>query len=243
MDAHVDERLMVIVMMNKVAMFLILAVLVVTVFCPQSFANDATKTNPMNVLFLVIDDLNTWLLANPGRYSGNVIAPNIQRLAESGLLFTRAYTASPKCSPSRTAFLMGVAPWESGHTDNGLVIKTNPVLAKATSFPKLFQEKGYYIVSSGKIGHGYDSGVDWDKVVKHKRDPAPPGAPLNGFARAASGRLTERDWGTTHLKESEMNDTKVADCAVEALKMKHTKPFFIACGLFHPHMPWYVPTG
>jgi arylsulfatase A-like enzyme len=64
---------------------------------------------------------------------------------------------------------------------------------------------------------------------------------LNGFARAASGRLTERDWGTTHLKETEMNDTKVADCAVEALKMNHTRPFFIACGLFHPHMPWYVP--
>jgi len=83
--------------------------------------------------------------------------------------------------------------------------------------------------------------VAWDKAVKHKRDPAPPGTPFNGFAKARSGKLTERDWGVTHLKESEMNDTKVADCAVEALKMQHEKPFFIACGLFHPHMPWYVP--
>jgi arylsulfatase A-like enzyme len=83
--------------------------------------------------------------------------------------------------------------------------------------------------------------VEWDKVVRHKRDPAPPGTPFNGFAKAKSGKLTERDWGVTHLKETEMNDTKVADCAVEALKMKHDKPFFIACGLFHPHMPWYVP--
>jgi arylsulfatase A-like enzyme len=38
-----------------------------------------------------------------------------------------------------------------------------------------------------------------------------------------------------------MNDTKYADAAIEQLKKKHTRPFFIACGVFHPHMPWYVP--
>lgn len=38
-----------------------------------------------------------------------------------------------------------------------------------------------------------------------------------------------------------MIDTLVADSAIKALKMKHDRPFFIACGLFHPHMPWYVP--
>jgi len=199
------------------------------------------ESKPMNILFLVIDDLNTWMLNSPGRYSGKVAAPNLQRLAESGVNFTHAYTASPKCSPSRTAFLTGVAPWSSGHTDNGLNLRNNAALDKASSFPKLFQERGYFMVTSGKIGHGYETGVEWDMSCRHKRDPAPPGAPLNGFAKARSGKVTERDWGVTHLKESEMNDTKVADLAVEALKMKHDKPFFIACGLFHPHMPWYLP--
>ncbi|NJO20748.1 MAG: sulfatase-like hydrolase/transferase [Spirulinaceae cyanobacterium RM2_2_10] len=93
-----------------------------------------------NVLILIIDDLNTWLLNRPGRYNGSVIAPNIKGLAESGVNFTQAYTASPKCSPSRTAFLYGVAPWHSGHTDNGLVIKDNEVLARATSFFEEFQK-------------------------------------------------------------------------------------------------------
>ncbi|MHC4248733.1 MAG: sulfatase-like hydrolase/transferase, partial [Planctomycetota bacterium] len=37
------------------------------------------------------------------------------------------------------------------------------------------------------------------------------------------------------------NDTKYADFAIGQLKKKHTKPFFIACGLFHPHFPWYAP--
>ena len=195
----------------------------------------------MNVLFLVVDDLNTWLLEDPDRYTGKVVAPNIKKLADSGVNFTQAFAASPKCSPSRTAFLSGVAPWKSGHTDNGLIIKDNPVLAKAVSFPKLFQEAGYYMATSGKISHGYSDGVQWEKVWRHKRDPAPPGTPFNGFAKSKSGKLTERDWGMTHLKETEMNDTLVADSAIEALQMEHDKPFFIACGLFHPHMPWYVP--
>lgn len=194
-----------------------------------------------NVLLLIIDDLNTWLASTPGRYEGKVIAPNIKKLAESGVNFTRAYCASPKCSPSRTAFLTGVAPWTSGHTDNGLVIKDSPVLAKAVSFPKLFQDAGYTMATSGKISHGYTDGVTWDAITKHKRDPAPPGAPLNGFAMAKNKRVTERDWGVTHLDEAAMNDTKVADAAIAALQRKHDRPFFIACGLFHPHMPWYVP--
>lgn len=38
-----------------------------------------------------------------------------------------------------------------------------------------------------------------------------------------------------------MSDTKIADAAVAQLQRKHDRPFFIACGLFHPHMPWYIP--
>ena len=201
----------------------------------------AVKSDKMNVLFLVIDDLNTWLLSNPDRYAGIVHTPNLRKLADSGVLFTQAFTASPKCSPSRTALLSGVAPWKSGHTDNGLLVKGNPVLAKSISLPKLFQDQGYYMATSGKISHGYDDGVNWEKAWKHKRDPAPPNAPLNGFAQAKNKKLTEKDWGVTHLKETEMNDTLVADSAIEALQMQHDRPFFIACGLFHPHMPWYVP--
>ena len=67
-----------------------------------------------NVLFLAIDDLNTWLLEDQNRYTGKVVAPNIRKLAESGVNFTGNYCASPKCSPSRTAVLSGVAPWKSG---------------------------------------------------------------------------------------------------------------------------------
>jgi hypothetical protein len=50
----------------------------------------------------------------------------------------------------------------------------------------------------------------------------------------------EQDWGVIHLHEEEMNGTLMANHAIEQLKQDHDKPFFLACGFFNPHMPWYV---
>ena len=74
----------------------------------QADAADGRK----NVLFLVSDDLNSWLLGDANRYAGKVVAPNLRKFAGSGVNFARAYTASPVCSPSRTAFFSGVSPWK-----------------------------------------------------------------------------------------------------------------------------------
>jgi arylsulfatase A-like enzyme len=189
----------------------------------------------MNVLFLVVDDLNTWLLGDTNRYAGKVVAPHIQRLADSGVLFSRTYTAAPFCSPSRTALLSGVSPYKSGLYENGMDIDASPALQHATSFPKLFKEAGYTIASYGKIGHGWGDRSDWDDHIPHKRDPNPPNAPLTSVGRG------EQDWGPTHLAEAAMHDTQYADAAIKQLQKKHDRPFLIACGLFHPHMPWYVP--
>lgn len=195
----------------------------------------------MNVLFLAVDDLNTWLLGDVGRYTGKVAAPNIRRLAASGVNFVRAYTASPKCSPSRTAILSGVSPWKSGVYQNGVAIEDSPALRRATPLPRLFRDAGYYTASAGKIGHGWGDSQDWNALMRHRRDPRVPNAPLNGWAKAKNGRATEKDWGPIHLREEEMQDAKYADFTIAQLQKTHAQPFFIACGMFHPHFPWYVP--
>jgi arylsulfatase A-like enzyme len=193
-----------------------------------------------NVLLIVVDDLNTLLLGDPNRYAGKVVAPNIMRLAESGVNFTRCYAPSPICSPSRTAFLSGIAPWKTGVYGNGYNVESSPALKGIVSLPAYFRQHGYYVASYGKVSHGWNLGT-LDDSSGHQRDPHPPGAPLNGWARSKSGKVTENDWGPTHLAESEMNDTKKADQAIAQLKKQHDKPFFLACGLFHPHMPAYAP--
>ena len=123
----------------------------------------------MNVLFLAIDDLNTWLLSETHRYGGKVAAPNIQKLADEGVLFMRNYCASPKCSPSRTAVLSGVAPWVSGVYQNSQTPSNWPALKGAIELRRHFQENGYYVVSSGKIGHGWNSGFKPDSRFRAVR--------------------------------------------------------------------------
>ncbi|MEQ8790746.1 MAG: sulfatase [Pirellulaceae bacterium] len=190
---------------------------------------------PKNVLLLVADDLNSWPLGDPNRYAGKTITPNLTRFAQSGVTFKRAYTAAPVCSPSRTAFFSGVAPWKSGHYHNTPGASTSEPLKNALSLAGLFKNAGYTTAGYGKITHGWDQKEHWDEKIGHKRDPAPPGAPLTAVGRG------EQDWGPIHLTEAEMNDTRNADAAIAQLRKTHDKPFFIAFGTFNPHMPWYVP--
>ncbi|WP_261340341.1 sulfatase-like hydrolase/transferase [Novipirellula maiorica] len=191
----------------------------------------------MNVLLLVADDLNSWMLDDADRYAGKVVAPNLRKLAASGVNFTRAYTAAPVCSPSRTAFFSGVAPWKSGIYNNAQTINKSEVLNQddVLSLAGLFKKSGYDTFGYGKITHGWDQKEHWDEKVGHKRDPAPPGASLAGLSGG------EQDWGVIHLAEKQMNDTAGADKAIAVLEKQHDKPFFLAYGTFNPHMPWYVP--
>jgi arylsulfatase A-like enzyme len=103
------------------------------------------------------------------------------------------------------------------------------------SLAGLFKRSGYGTFGYGKITHGWDQKEYWDVKVGHKRDPAPPGAPLAGLSGG------EQDWGPIHLTEEQMNDTGGADKAIAILEKQHDKPFFLAYGSFNPHMPWYVP--
>ena len=190
---------------------------------------------PKNVLFLVADDLNSWLLEDANRYAGKVVAPNLRKFAEGGVNFTRAYTAAPVCSPSRTAFFSGVSPWKSGHYHNALQVDKSEPLSRALSLAGFFKRAGYTTAAYGKITHGWDQQEHWDVKLGHKRDPAPPDAPLTAVGRG------EQDWGPIHLPEEQMNDTGNVNAAIDRLRQDHDHPFFIACGLFNPHMPWYVP--
>jgi arylsulfatase A-like enzyme len=128
-----------------------------------------------------------------------------------------------------------VAPWKSGHYHNTPGASTSEPLRNALSLAGAFKRAGYSTAGYGKITHGWDQREHWDEKVGHKRDPAPPGAPLTAVGRG------EQDWGPIHLAEEDMNDTLNVNSAIRKLQQKHDKPFFIACGTFNPHMPWYVP--
>lgn len=189
----------------------------------------------MNVLLLIADDLNTWILEKPERYSGKVVAPNLQKLGESGLIFSQAYTASPFCVPSRTAMWSGVSPHKSGVYHNQTNVGASEPLKKAVSLFETFSQAGYSMYGYGKITHGWRGQDVWTEKQGHKRDPRPPGAPVQSVGKG------EQDWGPIQIPEAEMNDTGGADKTIAILEQEHEKPFFLVYGTFNPHMAWFVP--
>jgi len=189
----------------------------------------------MNVLVLIADDLNTWILEKPERYFGKIVAPNLQNLAESGVAFSQAYSASPFCVPSRTSMWSGVSPHKSGVYHNQTNVAASEPLKEAVSLFETFSNAGYSMYGYGKITHGWNGNDVWDEKQGHKRDPRPPGAPVQSVGKG------EQDWGPIHLTEEEMNDTGGADKTIAILEQEHDKPFFLVYGTFNPHMAWFVP--
>ena len=53
----------------------------------------------------------------------------------------------------------------------------------------------------------------------------------------------ENDWGALPISDSDYDDAMSTEYAVRFLKRRSSDevPFFLACGIFRPHLPWYVP--
>src|SRR5881397_2671114 len=80
-----------------------------------------------NVLFCLADD---WAWPHAGAYGDKVVrTPTFDRVAREGVLFTRAFSAAPSCTPSRAAMLTGQAPHrlEEGGNLHGFLPKRFPI--------------------------------------------------------------------------------------------------------------------
>ena len=77
-----------------------------TLLVSMALIASATEQSPMNVLFIVTDDLRPELSI----YGRGAYTPNFDRLAAKGIVFDLAYTQYAVCSPSRASFLTGVRP-------------------------------------------------------------------------------------------------------------------------------------
>ncbi|MCC9607055.1 sulfatase-like hydrolase/transferase [Blastopirellula sp. JC732] len=195
-----------------------------------SLAHAADKPN---VLFIAVDDLNDWVHCLGGHPQTK--SPNVDRLAAKGMLFERAYCSAPACNPSRASLLTGIAPFTSGvyHNDQ----PWRPAMPDAITLPQFYQQNGYEVIGCGKLFHGsYREEKGFDEYLKQTGDPKPKQTPVNGIPNTS-----HFDWGPIDAKDAEMSDYQMVDFAIEQLQKKHDKPLFLACGIYRPHLPWYVP--
>jgi arylsulfatase A-like enzyme len=203
-----------------------------------------------NVLFLAVDDLNDWVGCLGGHPQAKT--PNIDRLAESGILFEQAYCAAPLCNPSRTAIMTGLRSSTTGIYGNGdrSWFRDVPEFKDWVTIPQYFRQHGYMALTGGKIFHlpdgKFSDPVSWDRQYSTRMGtPFPP--PEKRLQHGMSGKFTNNyyndwaDWVPLEIPEEETDDWKTAELAAEFLQQEHDKPFFLACGIFRPHLRWYIP--
>lgn len=204
----------------------------------------AEPSRPANVLFIAMDDLNDWIGCLGGHPQS--ITPNLDRLAASGTLFTNAHCPAPACNPCRSAIFTGRAPNRSGMYDNGQ--KMRELMPDEVLIPQYFRNHGYHAAGSGKMLHYFIDGASWDEYfpTAKSENPLPPTfypreRPVN-LVRGGPWQYVETDWAALDVTDEEFGgDWSVSQWVGDFLAEEQSKPFFLACGLYRPHEPWFVP--
>lgn len=99
--------------------------------------------NKPNILFILSDQHNSKIMG----CAGNEIikTPNMDKLAEQGVMFNNAYCQNPLCVPSRSSLITGKYSKTLGIYDNRHIMETNQM-----TLPKILSENGYHTCCIGK---------------------------------------------------------------------------------------------
>ncbi len=142
--------------------------------------------------------------------------------------------------------MTGVSPHVSGLYDNRQKMRER--MPDADLLPKHFSSHGYWTAGSGKILHYFIDAESWDEYypAKETEDPFPrtfyPEERPVGLPRAGTWQYVETDWAALDMTDEEFGgDWLVSQWVSEQLIKQHDQPFFLACGIYRPHEPWFVP--
>jgi len=133
--------------------------LVIIALLAWSCTGGNKELDPPNILFIMSDDHAYQALS---AYQDHLLqTPNIDRIAEEGMLFHNACVTNSICAPSRATILTGKHCHIHGKIDNRFPFDTTQV-----TFPQLFQEAGYQTAMFGKLHFGNNpKGIDEFKIL------------------------------------------------------------------------------
>ena len=210
-----------------------------------------------NVLFIAVDDWNDWVGCLGHEQA---ITPNVDALAARGVLFTNAHCTVSVCNPSRAAIMSGLRPETTGVFENAHRLRKK--VPDLVTLPQHFRQNGYRSEGGGKIYHDVppfcDDPESWDDYFWWSEygpkggkaggsfrspysilpDPEPKDRPTQEITRQTKRNF---DWGPVDQPESDWPDYQVAEWASEFLSEEQEEPFFLAVGIFRPHVPWFNP--
>lgn len=193
------------------------------ILCSLSPCAQAAKPN---IVFISVDDLRTQL----GCYGySQMKTPNIDRLANSGVLFSRAYCQIPVCGASRASLLTGLRPAYNRFVDYN--IKAENEVPGTVPLMQHLRQNGYYSIGCGEKIFHFSSDFkekSWDEWL--------------GF----NGRnfFQTSYWGKKEVADNYYGNGDAADKAINAIKRFKAigKPVFLGIGFMKPHLPFTAPS-
>jgi iduronate 2-sulfatase len=228
--------------LKKVTAIFILCLVAGSLFARQ----EKIKTERPNVLFIAVDDLRTEINCFGAKH---MHTPNLDRLAEQGMIFERAYCQQSVCAPSRNSLLTGLRPDAMGIYDLQTFFRKK--VPDVVTLPQHFKNNGYHVEGMGKIyhtGHGNsDDKLSWsvpkwnfnEEVKKLEKISRGDTVGLERDFPTINGK--KLPWYCSHQPENNMTDAMVANHAVKRIKALKDSVFFLAVGFIKPHLPFVAP--
>lgn len=192
-----------------------------------------------NVLFLVLDDMNNDLVFLNGE--PKALTPNLDRLAEQSTVFEHAYCAAPACVPTRAAVLSGLRPSTTGLYENWDNLQSSEPLLSSLYLPEHFRKNGYFTMWAGKVFHQRPGK---EKLARMWSDQHFKDGGYGPKVQKGKGELPVPLWGNAQKwagPDSDFPDVRNTDAVIAKLNEDMEKPFFIALGLYRPHVPYTAP--
>lgn len=238
----------------------VLYLLIVLLFSVSYSCTSDVKPIRPNILFIPVDDLRPDL----GCYGNKtVVTPNIDKVAEEGVTFNRAYCQQAVCNPSRVSLLTGLRPDTLKVWDLRTEFRKN--LPDVVTLPQHFKDNGYYVYGIGKIFHNiYPDTISWTEKPHVDGFPFDPDAVYlneDNVARQEEKKLEYIDKGidrvdqlghwyikTVSTENADVDDDAYFDGAQTTAALEKMnelansdQPFFMAVGYYRPHLPFNAP--
>ncbi len=214
------------------------------------FAPAVAKDKP-NILVIWGDDIGQSNISAYTRGLMGYTTPNIDRIANEGILFTDYY-GEQSCTAGRSSFMLGQSVFRTGLSKVGLPGAKEGINTLDPTIPGLLKDQGYATGQFGKnhfgdrdehlpTNHGFDEFLGNLYHLNAEEEPEdedyPNAADYPNFAKKfgprgvihsfAGGKI--KDTGPLTRKRMESVDDETAAAAIDFIRRQHKagKPFFV----------------
>jgi arylsulfatase A-like enzyme len=225
--------------MHNINLLMFATVLIVAVFLTNtSTALAADKSAPRpNIILIMCDDMG---FSDIGCYGGEVQTPTLDKLANEGMRFTQFYN-NAKCTTTRASILTGLYPrFKGGHMRTNMV--TLGEAMKTAGYRTALSGKWH--LGSGETTHpfhrGFDSYYGLLDGCCNFFNPLQPDPPYKGRRVRKFGVDGKFIKDKSFFGDDYYTTDAFSDHAVNFIKKKSDKPFFLHVCYTAPHYPLHA---